>query len=178
MDMHFAKKPKKSDVPRPDCQQRIVLKDFDVIWSLLGDDAAPIGSNEDLESQAESSVMGSDKSPTKTATSSKTTETNRIDFRFFGVNATYESYSPASPKDSSLSLKIRDFEIVDQVHESRWRKFLGHMKYFKGYPRETGSNMVEVEYSSSRTEFAELQRDVRLAVPLSSLCLSYNFLPG
>lgn len=61
-----------------------------------------------------------------------------LDIKLFGI-------SLSATTSNTLRFSIRNIEVFDKVKKSTWRKMLSYYKSSSGYPRETGSNMVQVD---------------------------------
>ncbi|KAI9205311.1 ATG C terminal domain-containing protein [Polychytrium aggregatum] len=72
-----------------------------------------------------------------------------IEFRATNISLELDQYLPHEQYASRLVFQIRDFEIIDNVPTSVWRKFMGHMRA-DGQPRETKSSMLRIEMLNVR----------------------------
>ncbi|KAJ3293124.1 autophagy- protein 2 [Borealophlyctis nickersoniae] len=91
-----------------------------------------------------------------------------IEFRAFHINVEYDIYPSTSQIATRLLVHVRDFEIIDNVRTSLWRKFLSHLRPDSDtVPRETESNMIEFDLASVRPSIAEGDNlELRLKVSL------------
>ncbi|KAI8824336.1 uncharacterized protein EV422DRAFT_519800 [Fimicolochytrium jonesii] len=79
------------------------------------------------------------------------TQTPQIMFRAYAVNINYDTYSATAQTAWELDVNVRDFEIIDNLSTSRWRKFLSYMRpEGNAAPRETSSKIIKVNLSSVR----------------------------
>lgn len=99
-------------------------------------------------------------------------KTHKLQFELKGVCVDFLLFPPeAGETQSSVDVRVRDLEIIDNVPTSTWKKFVTYMQDAGG--RETGSNMVHLEVMNVRPvpELAasELVLKVRLGYFFSSL---------
>ncbi|KAJ3104897.1 autophagy- protein 2 [Phlyctochytrium planicorne] len=91
-----------------------------------------------------------------------------MEFRAFHVSIDVSVFSPGSERASKIVLLVRDFEIIDHVRTSTWRKFLSHMRADSSdQPREKRSDMIRVEVLKVRPNPAQNIEETRLKVQLS-----------
>ena len=90
----------------------------------------------------------------------------RVEFRAFKVNVEFDVYSKTSHRASRMMVSVRDFEIIDNVKTSLWRKFLSHLRPESGNtPRETESDMVRIELVNVRPDVKDVDnQELRLKV--------------
>lgn len=70
--------------------------------------------------------------------------THKLQFELKGVCVDFLLFPPeAGETQSSVDVRVRDLEIIDNVPTSTWKKFVTYMQDAGG--RETGSNMVHLE---------------------------------
>ncbi|KAJ3053878.1 autophagy- protein 2, partial [Rhizophlyctis rosea] len=95
----------------------------------------------------------------------------RVEFRAFKVNFEFDVYPKSSQRASRLTVSVRDFEIIDNVKTSLWRKFLSHLRPDSGNaPRETESDMVRIELVNVRPDVKDVDnQELRLKVRLLPL---------
>ncbi|KAJ3180104.1 autophagy- protein 2 [Geranomyces variabilis] len=73
--------------------------------------------------------------------------------KIYALSASFDKYAEGAPTAYHVDIKARDFEIIDNVATSRWRKFLAYMRpEGNAAPRETSSNMLQIDLSSVRPE--------------------------
>lgn len=92
-------------------------------------------------------------SPSRQGTSRRTTAKrlrlkrsrhHKITFELRGVSVDFVAFSPGSGEtQSSIDVRIHDFEIFDHVPTSTWRKFAAYMQ--DAGERETGTSMIHIE---------------------------------
>ena len=69
---------------------------------------------------------------------------HKITFELKGVSVDLVTFPPASGEtQSSVDIRVHDFEIFDHVPTSTWRKFATYMQ--DAGQRETGSSMIHIE---------------------------------
>jgi autophagy-related protein 2 len=69
---------------------------------------------------------------------------HKITFELRGVCADLVTFPPGSGEtQSSIDIRVRDFEIFDHVPTSTWRKFASYMQ--DAGERETGTSMIHIE---------------------------------
>ncbi|KAK0107371.1 autophagy- protein 2 [Cadophora gregata] len=69
---------------------------------------------------------------------------HKITFELRGVSVDLVSFPPGSGEtQSSVDIRVHDFEIFDHVPTSTWRKFATYMQ--DAGERETGTNMIHIE---------------------------------
>ncbi|KAJ3092413.1 autophagy- protein 2 [Quaeritorhiza haematococci] len=78
---------------------------------------------------------------------------SRIEIRAYTINVEFDVFPEDCHRATRLLVLIRDFEIIDNVRTSLWRKFLSHLRpESNNVPRETRSNMFEAEVTSVRPD--------------------------
>lgn len=76
-------------------------------------------------------------------------KTHKLQFELKGVCVDFLLFPPeAGETQSSVDVRVRDLEIIDNVPTSTWKKFVTYMQDAGG--RETGSNMVHLEVMNVR----------------------------
>lgn len=74
----------------------------------------------------------------------KRSKHHKITFELKGVCADFVAFLPGSGEtQSSIDIRVHDFEIFDHVPTSTWRKFATYMQ--DAGERESGSNMIHIE---------------------------------
>ncbi|KAK6583160.1 hypothetical protein PZA11_004236 [Diplocarpon coronariae] len=69
---------------------------------------------------------------------------HKITFELRGVSVDFVAFPPGSGEtQSSVDIRVKDFEIFDHVPTSTWRKFATYMQ--DAGERETGTSMIHVE---------------------------------
>lgn len=69
---------------------------------------------------------------------------HKITFELKGVSVDLVAFPPGSGEtQSSIDIRVRDFEIFDHVPTSTWRKFATYMQ--DAGERETGTSMIHIE---------------------------------
>ena len=69
---------------------------------------------------------------------------HKITFELRGVSVDFVAFPPGSGEtQSSVDIRVHDFEIFDHVPTSTWRKFATYMQ--DAGERETGTNMIHIE---------------------------------
>ncbi|KAJ3154120.1 autophagy- protein 2 [Geranomyces michiganensis] len=77
----------------------------------------------------------------------------QIMLKVYALSASYDKYAEGAPTAYHASVKAREFEIIDNVATSRWRKFLAYMRPGgNAAPRETSSQMLQIDLSCVRPE--------------------------
>ncbi|KAJ3332303.1 autophagy- protein 2 [Blyttiomyces sp. JEL0837] len=76
---------------------------------------------------------------------------SRMELHFLKVNFEYGSYSSTSQVASKVNLSMRDFEILDNLQSSSWRKFLAPLRPNQTeLPRESESKMISTQLVNVR----------------------------
>ncbi|TPX71746.1 hypothetical protein SpCBS45565_g00876 [Spizellomyces sp. 'palustris'] len=76
-------------------------------------------------------------------------QTSQLIFKAYALNIDYDLFPDEAQTAWRLLLTVRDFEIIDNVRTSRWRKFLSYLRPDgDALPRETSSNMIRADLSS------------------------------
>ncbi|KAJ3197360.1 autophagy- protein 2 [Irineochytrium annulatum] len=97
------------------------------------------------------SSTGAERSQRAEENGSSRSKSSRIEFRTFKITVELDTYPEDSVCASRLLLVVRDFEIIDNVRTSLWRKFLAHMRPDSDdRPRETESDMIRLELVNVR----------------------------
>ncbi|KAK2625752.1 hypothetical protein QTJ16_005064 [Diplocarpon rosae] len=74
----------------------------------------------------------------------KRSKHHKITFELRGVNVDLVAFPPGSGEtQSSVDIRVKDFEIFDHVPTSTWRKFATYMQ--DAGERETGTSMIHIE---------------------------------
>ncbi|KAF9348845.1 autophagy- protein 2 [Mortierella sp. AD094] len=96
-----------------------------------------------------------------------------IEFNAEKVRIDFEDYTPGIEKASHLSLRVRQFEIIDNLKSSLWRKFLSHQRQdsHMATPRLTQSNMIRVDLDGVRPVVTASIVEYRLKVKILPLRL-------
>lgn len=100
-------------------------------------------------------------------------KTHKLQFELKGVCVDFLLFPPeAGETQSSVDVRVRDLEIIDNVPTSTWKKFVTYMQDAGG--RETGSNMVHLEVMNVRPvpdlAASELVLKVRIFILFWFLC--------
>lgn len=70
-----------------------------------------------------------------------------MEFRMIGLSAEFDQYESEASLQSRFLVCVEDLEILDHLRTSTWQKFLTSLRSdSRGNVRETGSNMLRVEY--------------------------------
>lgn len=95
----------------------------------------------------------------------KRSSSSKIEFRVERLGIEFDMFPDIEQIASRLLVTVRDFEIIDNVRTSLWRKFLSHMRPDSDTsPRETKSNMVRFELSAVRPVLSDPAEEYRLKV--------------
>ncbi|KAJ3114873.1 autophagy- protein 2 [Phlyctochytrium bullatum] len=91
-----------------------------------------------------------------------------LEVRAFGIRADIKVYSLDSDRSLKLSILIKDFDIIDHIKSSTWRKFLSHMRPDNdSQPREKKSDMIRVDLLKVKPNPSQpLAEETRLKVQL------------
>jgi hypothetical protein len=90
---------------------------------------------------------------------------SKMELRTYMVRLEVAQYSPESQLASRFVLSIQDFEVIDNIKTSLWRKFMAFLRPGpKELPREQGSNMVVFEMVKVRPNPKLDNQEVRLKV--------------
>ncbi|KAJ2959641.1 hypothetical protein NQZ79_g4914 [Umbelopsis isabellina] len=85
----------------------------------------------------------------------------RLEIRLEQINVEFDLLPVTEQLASHLQIHIRDFEIIDHIKTSMYRKFLSYMRLDR-HPRERGSNMIRFELTSVRPVPYDLSEEHRL----------------
>ena len=92
---------------------------------------------------------------------------SRIDFCLSGLEAELDLLRPDEPLASRVLVVAKEFEILDHIKTSTWRKFLtARRSDSKGNVRETDSNMLRVELKNVRPVPGLPAEEARLRVSI------------
>ncbi|KAK9468100.1 hypothetical protein V1512DRAFT_128004 [Lipomyces arxii] len=78
----------------------------------------------------------------------KRSKTHKVQVELKSVSIDYATYPDDSEVATSINLKIRDFEVFDNIPTSTWRKFATYM--YSAGEREAGGSMAQVELLNVR----------------------------
>ncbi|KZO99279.1 hypothetical protein CALVIDRAFT_534256 [Calocera viscosa TUFC12733] len=99
----------------------------------------------------------------------------RIQFCATGLALEYDQMGSRDPLASRMLITARNFEILDHIKTSTWKKFLTDMHTdLRGNVRETGADMVRVELCSVRPKPDEPTEEARLKAKLLPLKLNVD----
>lgn len=85
----------------------------------------------------------------------------RLEIRLEQINVEFDLLPSTGQLASHLYISVRDFEILDHIKTSMYRKFLSYMRS-DIHPRERGSNMIRFELTSVRPVPSESAEEHRL----------------
>ncbi|KAG9320729.1 hypothetical protein KVV02_001777 [Mortierella alpina] len=96
-----------------------------------------------------------------------------IEFNADKVRVDFEDYISGVETASHLSLRVKEFEIIDNVKSSLWRKFLSHQRQESSTaaPRPTQSNMVRLDLDGVRPVVSASTVEYRLKAKILPLRL-------
>ncbi|KAJ1562348.1 autophagy- protein 2 [Cladochytrium tenue] len=97
----------------------------------------------------------------------------RVEARLLKLSADYTQYADDAPRVSRLALRLRDAEVIDNLHSSSWRKFLAALRPGADQPpRETEADLATAEVVMVRPNPAmPAQEEARLKVQVLPLRL-------
>ncbi|KAK9234545.1 hypothetical protein V1525DRAFT_391341 [Lipomyces kononenkoae] len=78
----------------------------------------------------------------------KRSKTHKIQVELKGVNVDFVAYPESSEVANSIDIRVREFEIFDNVSTSTWRKFVTYM--YSAGEREAGGSMARIEMLNVR----------------------------
>ncbi|KAJ8098008.1 hypothetical protein POJ06DRAFT_270821 [Lipomyces tetrasporus] len=78
----------------------------------------------------------------------KRSKAHKIQVELKGVNVDFVSYPEDSEVANCIDLRVRDFEVFDNVPTSTWRKFVTYM--YSAGEREAGGSMAHIEMLNVR----------------------------
>ncbi|KAK9370400.1 hypothetical protein V1509DRAFT_561145 [Lipomyces kononenkoae] len=78
----------------------------------------------------------------------KRSKTHKIQVELKGVNVDFVAYPESSEVANSVDIRVREFEIYDNVSTSTWRKFVTYM--YSAGEREAGGSMARIEMLNVR----------------------------
>ncbi|KAF9426358.1 autophagy- protein 2 [Podila epigama] len=96
-----------------------------------------------------------------------------IEFNAERIRVEFEDYVSGVEKASHLSLRVKEFEIIDNLKSSLWHKFLSHQRIdtHAGVPRQSLSNMIRVDLDGVRPVVSASTVEYRLNVKILPLRL-------
>ncbi|KAG0332292.1 autophagy- protein 2 [Podila horticola] len=96
-----------------------------------------------------------------------------IEFNAEKVRVDFEDYVSGVEKASHLSLRVKEFEIIDNLKTSLWHKFLSHQRVdtHAATPRQTQSNMIRIDLDGVRPVVSASTVEYRLNVKILPLRL-------
>ncbi|KAF9953835.1 autophagy- protein 2 [Mortierella alpina] len=96
-----------------------------------------------------------------------------IEFNADKVRVDFEDYISGVETASHLSLRVKQFEIIDNVKSSLWRKFLSHQRQESSAaaPRPTQSNMLRLDLDGVRPVVSASTVEYRLKAKILPLRL-------
>ncbi|CAO3568283.1 unnamed protein product [Mortierella alpina] len=96
-----------------------------------------------------------------------------IEFNADKVRVDFEDYISGVETASHLSLRVKEFEIIDNVKSSLWRKFLSHQRQESSAaaPRPTQSNMIRLDLDGVRPVVSASTVEYRLKAKILPLRL-------
>ncbi|KAK7203567.1 hypothetical protein BZA70DRAFT_67528 [Myxozyma melibiosi] len=104
--------------------------------------------------------------PNKSKLRLKRSKSHKLQVELKGVSLDFNAYSESCVVANSLDVRVRDFEIFDNVPTSTWRKFVTSM--YPAEEREKGGSMAHLEMLNVRPD---------PALPLSDIVLKVGVLP-
>ncbi|KAF9958790.1 autophagy- protein 2 [Mortierella alpina] len=96
-----------------------------------------------------------------------------IEFNADKVRVDFEDHISGVETASHLSLRVKEFEIIDNVKSSLWRKFLSHQRQESSTsaPRPTQSNMIRLDLDGVRPVVSASTVEYRLKAKILPLRL-------
>jgi len=96
-----------------------------------------------------------------------------LEFNAEKVRVDFEDYISGVEKASHLSLRVKEFEIIDNLKTSLWHKFLSHQRgdTHAATPRQTQSNMIRIDLDGVRPVVSASTVEYRLNVKILPLRL-------
>ncbi|KAK5808879.1 ATG C terminal domain-containing protein [Linnemannia elongata] len=96
-----------------------------------------------------------------------------IEFNADKVRVDFEDHVPGVETASHLSLRVREFEIIDNLKTSHWHKFLSHQRHDSSSTksRSAQSNMVRIDLDGVRPVVSASTVEFRLKVKILPLRL-------
>ncbi|KAK9360872.1 hypothetical protein V1504DRAFT_433404 [Lipomyces starkeyi] len=111
--------------------------------------ASQASSTTAYSSRPSSRVSSRPSTPTKKSrVRLKRSKTHKIQVELKGVNVDFVAYPEDSEVANSIDLRVRDFEVFDNVPTSTWRKFVTYM--YSAGEREAGGSMAHIEMLNVR----------------------------
>ncbi|KAG0064460.1 autophagy- protein 2 [Linnemannia elongata] len=100
-------------------------------------------------------------------------KTAMIEFNADKVRVDFEDHVPGVETASHLSLRVREFEIIDNLKTSHWHKFLSHQRHDSSSTksRSAQSNMVRIDLDGVRPVVSASTVEFRLKVKILPLRL-------
>lgn len=76
-----------------------------------------------------------------------------IEINLRDINSNFDNYSPTDELSSKIKFNVTNFEIIDNIKTSTWKKFLTELRASDGGTvRASGSSMIRFEMSTFRAK--------------------------
>ncbi|KAF9120435.1 autophagy- protein 2 [Mortierella sp. 14UC] len=100
-------------------------------------------------------------------------KTAMVEFNADRVRLDFEDHVSGVETASHLAVRVREFEIIDNLKTSHWHKFLSHQRHdsSSANPRSTQSNMVRIDLDGVRPVVSASTVEYRLRVRILPLRL-------
>ncbi|KAG0211295.1 autophagy- protein 2 [Mortierella sp. NVP41] len=100
-------------------------------------------------------------------------KTAMVEFNADKVRLDFEDYVSGVETASHLSVRVKEFEIIDNVKSSHWHKFLSRQRHDSSStnPRSAQSNMIRIDLDGVRPVVSASTVEFRLLVRMSPLRL-------
>ncbi|KAF9902253.1 autophagy- protein 2 [Linnemannia zychae] len=124
------------------------------------------GSKRSNHHQGRHSHSTSQGDPSKRKRKLERSKTAMIEFNADKVRLDFEDHVSGVETASHLSVKVREFEIIDNLKTSHWHKFLSHQRHdsSSANPRSAQSNMVRIDLDGVRPVVSASTVEYRLRV--------------
>ncbi|KAI8849013.1 hypothetical protein BC829DRAFT_392668 [Chytridium lagenaria] len=134
--------------------------------SLQEDDEIPLGKDANEEYKPKAKKISKE-------SQGRRSREPAMEFRAFGIFIDVKILSVTSDRASKMLFLVRDFDIIDNIRTSTWRKFLSHMRPDSDdQPREKKSDMIRFELLKVRPNPSQIHlEETRLKVRLLPLRL-------
>ncbi|KAK3847779.1 MAG: ATG C terminal domain-containing protein [Linnemannia gamsii] len=96
-----------------------------------------------------------------------------VEFNADRVRVDFEDHVSGVETASHLSLRVKEFEIIDNLKTSHWHKFLSHQRHdsSSANPRSAQSNMVRIDLDGVRPVVSASTVEYRLQIKILPLRL-------
>ncbi|KAI9138785.1 ATG C terminal domain-containing protein [Paraphysoderma sedebokerense] len=97
---------------------------------------------------------------------------SKVDIKIKGLSLTYDEYPSDTQVASRLILKVKEFEVLDNIQSSSWKKFCSQLRdEYENMTRESKNVMVKLEMVGVRPNLVSPAVEYRLKLRVTPLKL-------